>query len=50
MSVQVSRERDRGEIVLAVRVRCNLISANLPGNNVAAVESSPEGPGAALTA
>lgn len=33
-SVQVTRERDRGENVLAVRVRYNLISANVPGNNV----------------
>jgi phage baseplate assembly protein W len=33
-SVQVTRERDRGENVLSVRVRYNLISANVPGNNV----------------
>lgn len=33
-SVQVARERDRGENVLAVRVRYNIISANVPGNNV----------------
>jgi len=33
-SVHVTRERDRGDNVLAVRVRYNLISANTPGNNV----------------
>ena len=33
-SVQVSRERDRGENVLALRIRYNIISANVPGNNV----------------
>jgi len=33
-SVQVTRERDRGENVLAIRLRYNIISANTPGNNV----------------
>ncbi len=33
-SVQVTRERDRGENILALRVRYNIISANVPGNNV----------------
>jgi hypothetical protein len=33
-SVQVTRERDRGENVLAIRLRYNIISANVPGNNV----------------
>lgn len=33
-SVQVTRERDRGENVLALRIRYNIISANTPGNNV----------------
>jgi phage baseplate assembly protein W len=33
-SVQVSRERDRGENALAIRLRYNIISANVPGNNV----------------
>jgi len=33
-SVQVSRERDHGENVLAIRLRYNIISANVPGNNV----------------
>jgi len=33
-AVQVSRERDRGENVLALRIRYNIISANVPGNNV----------------
>lgn len=33
-SVQVTRERDRGENVLALRIRYNIISANVPGNNV----------------
>lgn len=33
-SVQVTRERDRGENVLSVRVRYNIISANVPGNKV----------------
>jgi phage baseplate assembly protein W len=35
-SVQVTRERDRGENVLAIRLRYNIISANVPGNNVIA--------------
>jgi hypothetical protein len=41
-SVQVTRERDRGENVLAIRLRYNIISANVPGNNViaAGVEQS----------
>lgn len=33
-SVQVTRERDRGENVLALRIRYSIISANVPGNNV----------------
>jgi phage baseplate assembly protein W len=33
-SVQVTRERDRGENVLAIRLRYNIISANVPRNNV----------------
>lgn len=33
-SVQVTRERDRGENVLAIRLRYNIISTNVPGNNV----------------
>lgn len=33
-SVQVTRERDRGENVLAIRLRYNIISANVAGNNV----------------
>jgi phage baseplate assembly protein W len=33
-SVQVARERDRGENVLAIRLRYNVISTNVPGNNV----------------
>jgi phage baseplate assembly protein W len=33
-SVQVTRERDRGENVLAIRLRYNVISTNVPGNNV----------------
>lgn len=33
-SVQVTRERDRGENVLALRIRYSIISANTPGNNV----------------
>ncbi len=33
-SVQVTRERDRGENVLALRIRYNIISANVPGNKV----------------
>lgn len=33
-SVQVTREHDRGENVLAIRLRYNIISANVPGNNV----------------
>lgn len=33
-SVQVTRERDRGANVLAIRLRYNIITANTPGNNV----------------
>jgi phage baseplate assembly protein W len=33
-SVQVARERDRGENVLAIRLRYNVIDRNVPGNNV----------------
>ena len=33
-SVQVTRERDRGENVLAIRLRYNVISTNTSGNNV----------------
>jgi len=33
-SVQVTRERDRGENVLAIRLRYDVISASVPGNNV----------------
>jgi hypothetical protein len=33
-SVQVTRERDRGENILAIRLRYNIISTNVPGNNV----------------
>lgn len=33
-SVQVTRERQDGENVLAIRVRYNVISTNTPGNNV----------------
>ena len=33
-SVQVTRERQDGENVLAVRLRYSLISRNTPGNNV----------------
>lgn len=33
-SVQVTRERDRGENVLAIRLRYNVIDRNVPGNNV----------------
>lgn len=33
-SVQVTRERQDGENVLAIRLRYNLISTNTPGNNV----------------
>jgi uncharacterized protein len=33
-SVQVTRERNRGENVLAIRLRYSIISANTPGNNV----------------
>ncbi len=32
--VRVTRQRDRGEHVLAVRVCYNIMSANVPGNNV----------------
>lgn len=35
-SVQVTRERDRGENVLAIWLRYNSISANVPRNNVTA--------------
>lgn len=33
-SVQVTRDRDRGENVLALRIRYNIIDRNVPGNNV----------------
>jgi len=33
-SVKVTRERQDGESVLAIRLRYNIISANTPGNNV----------------
>ena len=33
-SVQVTRERDRGENVLALRIRYNIIDRNVPGNSV----------------
>jgi phage baseplate assembly protein W len=33
-SVQVAREEHDGENVLAIRLRYNLISSNVPGNNV----------------
>lgn len=33
-SVQVTGERDRGENVLAIRLRYNVIDRNVPGNNV----------------
>jgi hypothetical protein len=33
-SVQVTRERDRGENVLAIRLRYRLVDRNVPGNNV----------------
>jgi uncharacterized protein len=33
-SVQVMREQQDGENVLAIRLRYNLISTNVPGNNV----------------
>ena len=33
-SVKVTRERQDGENVLAIRLRYNIISANTPGNNV----------------
>ncbi len=33
-SVQVTRESDRSENVLAIRLRYNIISTNTPGNNV----------------
>lgn len=33
-SVQVTRERDGGENILAIRLRYNIISTNVPGNNV----------------
>ncbi len=33
-SVKVTRERQDGENVLAIRLRYNVISANVPGNNV----------------
>jgi phage baseplate assembly protein W len=32
--VQVTRERDRGENVLAIRLRYRIIDRNTPGNNV----------------
>jgi len=33
-SVQVTRERDRGENVLAIRLRYRLLATNTPGNSV----------------
>jgi len=33
-SVRITRERESGENVLAIRLRYNVISANVPGNNV----------------
>jgi hypothetical protein len=33
-SVKLTRERQDGENVLAIRLRYNVISANVPGNNV----------------
>lgn len=33
-SVKITREREDGENVLAIRLRYNVISANVPGNNV----------------
>ena len=33
-SVRVVREQQDGENILAIRVRYNIISANVPGNNV----------------
>ena len=33
-SVKVTRERQDGENVLAIRLRYNIISTNTPGNNV----------------
>ena len=33
-SVQVTRERQEGENVLSIRIRYDVISANVPGNNV----------------
>lgn len=33
-SVKVTRERQDGENVLALRLRYNMISTNVPGNNV----------------
>ena len=33
-SVQVTRERQDGENVLSIRIRYDVISANVPGNNV----------------
>jgi len=33
-SVQVTRERDRGENVLSIRLRYSIIDRNVPGNNV----------------
>ena len=32
--VQVTRERDRGENVLAIRLRYHVIDRNVPGNNI----------------
>ena len=33
-SVKITRERQDGENVLAIRLRYNVISTNVPGNNV----------------
>jgi hypothetical protein len=33
-SVRITRERESGENALAIRLRYNVISANVPGNNV----------------
>jgi hypothetical protein len=41
-SVQVTHERDRGENVLAIRLRYNIISANVPENNLLVPGVGPE--------
>lgn len=33
-AVQIAREQQDGENVLAIRIRYNVISTNVPGNNV----------------